>query len=296
MNERLRNNFIVENPQVTTCYQYPSVITIAGSDSGGGAGIQADLKTFAALGCYGTSAITAVTVQNTMGVSAIHPIPAPIVSAQIKAVLDDITPSAIKIGMVHSAELAAGIATTLYAHPDIPIVFDPVMVATSGDQLIKADTLDTLKTTIFPMATLLTPNLDEAGLLVGRQVNTVETMRSAAEEILGTGCYAVLVKGGHLQGATVYDVYLDRTGREQLLESDYINSHNLHGTGCTLSSAIAAYLSLGEELPAAVAKAREYVFNAILEGRHVKTGQGHGPLNHFFDPQRLKQLQSISPR
>jgi hydroxymethylpyrimidine/phosphomethylpyrimidine kinase len=295
MNERLRNNFSNEYPQVTTCYQYPSVITIAGSDSGGGAGIQADLKTFAALGCYGTSAITAVTVQNTMGVSAIHPIPAAIVSAQIKAVLDDIPPSAIKIGMVHSAEHAAAIAATLYTYPDIPIIFDPVMVATSGDQLIKADTLAILKTTIFPMAALLTPNLEEARLLVGRQVNSVETMRKAAEEILGTGCQAVLVKGGHLDGDTIYDVYVDRTGRVEYFESDYIDSQNVHGTGCTLSSAIAAYLAIGEELLVAVAKAREYVFNTILEGRHVRTGHGHGPLNHFFNPQKLKQQQLISP-
>ena len=269
-------------------YKYPSVITIAGSDSGGGAGIQADLKTFSALGCYGTSAITAITVQNTLGVTGIHQVPAAIVSAQIKSVMDDIAPDAIKIGMVHSAALAAEIADTLKEYPGTPIIFDPVMVATSGDHLIEGNTLATLKTTLFPMATLLTPNLDEAGLLVGRKINSLHEMQVAALEILETGSFAVLVKGGHLKGEKVYDVYADQDGREKTFESVYINSENVHGTGCTLSSAIAAFIALGEELEEAVTKGREYVFNAILEGKNVATGKGHGPLNHFFNPQKLQ--------
>jgi hydroxymethylpyrimidine/phosphomethylpyrimidine kinase len=269
-------------------YKYPSVITIAGSDSGGGAGIQADLKTFSALGCYGTSAITAITVQNTLGVTGIHQVPAAIVNAQIKAVMDDIAPAAIKIGMVHSSELATGISATLKAYPATPIIFDPVMVATSGDHLIEDNTLATLKTTLFPMATLLTPNLDEASLLIGRKITSLEEMRIAAREILHTRCFAVLLKGGHLKGAKVYDVYVDRNGKEKIFESIYIDSENVHGTGCTLSSAIAAFTALGEELEVAVAKAREYVFNAILEGKDVTTGKGHGPLNHFFNPQKLQ--------
>jgi len=271
-----------------TYYKYPSVITIAGSDSGGGAGIQADLKTFSALGCYGTSAITAITVQNTLGVTGIHQVPATIVSAQIKAVLDDIAPAAIKIGMVHSAALAIAIADLLKSYSGTPIIFDPVMVATSGDQLIEDNTLSTLKTTLFPMAALLTPNLDEAGLLVSRQINSLEEMQVAAKEILGTGCFAVLLKGGHLKGAKIYDVYADQNGKERIFESPYIASENVHGTGCTLSSAIAAYIALGEELESAVSKARDYVFNAILQGKDVKTGKGHGPLNHFFNPQKLQ--------
>lgn len=269
-------------------YKYPSVITIAGSDSGGGAGIQADLKTFSALGCYGTSAITAITVQNTLGVTGIHQVPASVVGAQIKSVMDDIAPAAIKIGMVHSAALAAEIAFTLASYPGTPVIFDPVMVATSGDQLIEGNTLATLKTTLFPMATLLTPNLDEAGLMVGRKISSLDEMRMAAKEILETGCFAVLLKGGHLKGEKVYDVYADRNGREKTFESVYIASENVHGTGCTLSSAIAAFIALGEELEEAVTQAREYVFNAILKGKNVTTGKGHGPLNHFFNPQKLQ--------
>lgn len=268
-------------------YKYPSVLTIAGSDSGGGAGIQADLKTFSALGCYGTSAITAVTVQNTLGVTGIHSIPAAIVQQQIKAVMDDIAPSAIKIGMVHSAELALAISETLRAYPDTPVIFDPVMVATSGDKLIEDNTLAALRTTLFPAATLLTPNLDEAALLIGREINSLPEMLSAAKEILQTGCFAVLLKGGHLKGEKVYDIYIDQKGKEKVFESEYIISENVHGTGCTLSAAIAACLSIGNTLEEAVHHAREYVFNAILNGRNVKTGNGHGPLNHFFNPQKL---------
>ena len=271
-----------------TQYRYPSVLTIAGSDSGGGAGIQADLKTFSALGCYGTSAITAVTVQNTLGVTGIHSIPAAIVQQQIKAVMDDIAPLAIKIGMVHSAELALAIAETLSSYPDIPVIFDPVMVATSGDKLIEDNTLSALRTTLFPVATLLTPNLDEAALLVGREITSLEEMLSAAKEILQTGCFAVLLKGGHLKGVKIFDVYIDKEGKEEVFESAYINSENVHGTGCTLSAAIAAHLSLGNALENAVSNSREYVFHAILHGRNVKTGNGHGPLNHFFNPQKLQ--------
>lgn len=269
-------------------YKYPSVLTIAGSDSGGGAGIQADLKTFSALGCYGTSAITAITVQNTIGVTGIHSVPAEIVQGQIKAVMDDIRPAAIKIGMVHSTELAAAIHQTLLAYKDIPIVFDPVMVATSGDKLIREDTISVLKTVMFPLMTLITPNLDEAELLVQQKITNVEEMRLAAKVLLQTGCFAVLLKGGHLKGEKLYDVYVSRDGEEQIFESSYIESDNVHGTGCTLSSAIAAYLSLQYSLPEAVEKARTYVHDAILHGVQVKTGQGHGPLNHFFNPKKLQ--------
>lgn len=268
-------------------YKYSSVLTIAGSDSGGGAGIQADLKTFSALGCYGTSAITAVTVQNTMGVKAIHSIPADLVEAQIRSVMDDIAPTAIKIGMVHSAELALAISLALKTYPLVPVIFDPVMVATSGDQLIKDNTLATLRTALFPISTLLTPNLDEASLLVNRKITDLSDMRLAAKDILQTGCFAVLLKGGHLKGENVYDIYLDRQGNETVFESVYIASKNLHGTGCTLSAAIAAHLSLGQNMENAIEKSREYVFHAILHGKEVKTGNGNGPLNHFFNPQKL---------
>jgi hydroxymethylpyrimidine/phosphomethylpyrimidine kinase len=273
-------------------YQYPSVLTIAGSDSGGGAGIQADLKTFSALGCYGTSAITAVTVQNTLGVSGIHSIPAAIVQGQIIAVMDDIKPAAIKIGMVHNAEMAIAISDTLTAYTSTPVIFDPVMVATSGDKLIKEDTISILKTVLFPMMTLITPNLDEAEILTGQRITSVEEMRRAAKILLQTGCAAVLLKGGHLKGKKLYDVYTSAQGDEQTFESDYIDSENVHGTGCTLSSAIAAYLALGKDLPVAIEQARTYVHEAILYGKDVKTGQGHGPLNHFYNPLKL-QLHEV---
>jgi hydroxymethylpyrimidine/phosphomethylpyrimidine kinase len=273
-------------------YQYPSVLTIAGSDSGGGAGIQADLKTFSALGCYGTSAITAVTVQNTLGVSGIHSIPAAIVQGQIIAVMDDIKPAAIKIGMVHNAEMAIAISDTLKAYTSTPVIFDPVMVATSGDKLIKEDTISILKTVLFPMMTLITPNLDEAEILTGQRITNVEEMRKAAKILLQTGCAAVLLKGGHLKGKKLYDVYTSAQGDEQTFESDYIDSENVHGTGCTLSSAIAAYLALGKDLPVAIEQARTYVHQAILYGKDVKTGHGHGPLNHFYNPLKL-QLHEV---
>jgi len=268
-------------------YQYPSVLTIAGSDSGGGAGIQADLKTFSALGCYGTSAITAITIQNTLGVTGIHSIPADTVQGQIIAVMDDIRPAAIKIGMVHSTELAIAISATLKAYPDTPVIFDPVMVATSGDKLIKEDTVSVLKEILFPLMTLITPNLDEAEILTGQHITNAEEMRSAARSLLQTGCAAVLLKGGHLKGPKLFDVYISADGEEEIFESDYIDSENVHGTGCTLSSAIAAYIATGNLLSEAIAKARNYVHEAILHGKNVKTGQGHGPLNHFFDPQKL---------
>lgn len=272
-------------------YKYPSVISIAGSDSGGGAGIQADLKTFSALGCYGTTAITAVTVQNTLGVSGIHNIPAQIVQAQIKSVMDDICPSAIKIGMVHSTELALAITETLRAYPNIPLIFDPVMVATSGDRLIRDDTVSALKSALIPLATLITPNLDEAEVLVEHPITNVNEMLESARKLLETGCEAVLLKGGHLKGEKLYDVYVNQKGTERIFESQFINSKNLHGTGCTLSSAIAAYLAMNYEMETAIEKARDYVFNAISCGSQVITGHGHGPLNHFFNPQKLQAYE-----
>ncbi|MBG6235274.1 hydroxymethylpyrimidine/phosphomethylpyrimidine kinase [Pedobacter sp. CAN_A7] len=274
-------------------YKYPVVLSIAGSDSGGGAGIQADLKTVSALGCYGTTAITAVTVQNTLGVSGIHPIPVAVVKAQIKAVMDDLKPSAIKIGMVHSAELAMGIAEALSHYPKVPVVFDPVMVSTSGHNLIAMNTVETLKTHLFPMAELLTPNLDEAAILAGMEIKNLSDMKVAALRIMQYGCNAVLVKGGHLKGPDLYDVYLDKNGQERVFRSAAINSGNTHGTGCSLSSAIASYIALGDELQTAISNSEVYIQKAIAQGKDVKTGDGQGPLNHFFDPQKLVKLKII---
>lgn len=270
-------------------YKYPVILSIAGSDSGGGAGIQADLKTFSSLGCFGTTAITAVTAQNTLGISGIHSIPAEIVKAQIKAVMDDINPTAIKIGMVHTAEIARAISSVLkgYGHVNVPVIFDPVMVSTSGHQLIEEETINVLKYELFPLATLLTPNLDEAMILAGMQIRHIHDMEVAASEIMKTGCHAVLLKGGHLNGPDLYDVYLDKRGVKHIFESQAIDSLNTHGTGCTLSSAIACFLARGYDLLAAIKEAKTYVHHAIEQGRDVKTGNGHGPLNHFYDPQKM---------
>ena len=268
-------------------YRYPVVLSIAGSDSGGGAGIQADLKTISALGCYGTTAITAVTVQNTLGVSAIHPIPVEFVKAQIRAVMDDLKPATIKIGMVYNAELALVIAEALSDYPGVPVIFDPVMAATSGHLLIEDDTVATLKNLFFRLTEIVTPNLDEASILADMEVKTIGDMKEAAFRIMKYGCNAVLVKGGHLKGPDLFDVYLNKNGDERIYRSAAIDSINTHGTGCSLSSAIASFMALGNDLNTSISKSKIYIQMAIEHGKDVKTGQGHGPLNHFFDPQKL---------
>ena len=268
-------------------YTYPIVLSIAGSDSGGGAGIQADLKTISALGCFGTTAITALTAQNTLGITDIHPIPVDFVKVQINAVMDDLKPSAIKIGMVHSAELAVGIAEVLSKYPDVPIIFDPVMVATSGDRLIAGDIVETLKEHLFPVAELLTPNMDEAAVLAGIEIRTLSDMRVAALRIMRYGCNSVLIKGGHLKGPDLFDVYLDKEDNERIYRSSAVDTINTHGTGCSLSSAIASFIALGNDINTSIANSKNYIQNAIEQGRNVKTGSGHGPINHFFDPQKL---------
>jgi hydroxymethylpyrimidine/phosphomethylpyrimidine kinase len=265
--------------------KYIPVLSIAGSDSSGGAGIQADLKTFAALGCYGMTAITAITAQNTMGVTSIHPIPPAHIKAQLEAIFKDIPPMAIKIGMVNHPEVVAVIANVLKDFPHIPVVFDPVMVATSGDRLIEGETVGLLKKELFPLATLLTPNLDEAAVLTGYRVDSVEKMHEAGKDILQMQCKAVLIKGGHLKAVTIQDILFQENQTEQYFKSKYIKTSNLHGTGCTLSSAIAAELAKGNSLSLAVDKARNYVNGALESGKDVTTGHGNGPLNHLYKPQ-----------
>ncbi|WP_442590912.1 bifunctional hydroxymethylpyrimidine kinase/phosphomethylpyrimidine kinase [Pedobacter sp. AW31-3R] len=267
-------------------YTYPSVMTIAGSDSGGGAGIQADIKAIAALGCFATSAITAVTVQNTLGVTAIHSIPPIIVKGQIVAILTDIEPLAIKIGMVHTLELVETITAVLRLYPEIPVVLDPVMVATSGDKLIENNTVTGLITHLFPLSALVTPNLDEATILAGMPVHTLEDMKIAGRKILALGCKAVLLKGGHLEGNKLTSIYFEGDTMQEF-HYDRIDTNNTHGSGCTLSSAIAACLAQGMALADAVYAAQEYVNEAIVQGSDVQTGNGNGPLNHFFNPQHL---------
>jgi len=268
--------------------RYPTVLTIAGSDSGGGAGIQADLKTIAALGAYGTSAITALTAQNTRGVRGIHPVPAAFLKNQLEAVFEDIKVDAVKIGMINTMEAAQIIAEILDKFQPQVVVFDPVMVSTSGAKLIQDETIDELWKELFPRATLITPNLDEAEILVGYKIINVEEMVQAAEEMINRGCQGVLLKGGHLIAPKLFDVFLEKSGQPEIFESDYIESKNVHGTGCTLSSAIATYAALGNSLSDSIQLAKQYVARAIEAGKNVTTGSGSGPLNHSFSPQVMK--------
>lgn len=273
-------------------HQYPRVLSIAGSDSGGGAGIQADLKTFAALGCFGLTAITAITAQNTCGVRAIHGVPPEILRDQIDAVVEDIGVDAVKIGMLHAPEIVRTVAQAVARHSLPHVVFDPVMIATSGAKLITDEAISVLVAELFPRAAVITPNLDEAGLLVGQPLHTVQDMQHAAQKLLGMGARAVLLKGGHLPGDDVVDLLLTPDAEPLWMQAPRIHSTNTHGTGCTLSSAIAAHLALGLNLPEAVQQARSFVRSALQAGASVKTGQGSGPLNHGFGPvvMRVKPL------
>ncbi len=264
--------------------RYTRVLSIAGSDSGGGAGIQADLKTFAALGCYGMTAITALTAQNTLGVSAIHGVPPEMLKAQLCAVFDDIGVDAVKIGMLHAPDIVRTVAWALKHYKVQRVVLDPVMVATSGDTLITPTTVQVLVHELFPLATVITPNLDEAALLLGRTIESANELEAAARDLFAMGAPAVLLKGGHLPGDEVADLLVTGPGPMQRLASPRIASRNTHGTGCTLSSAIAAHLARGEPLDRAVAQARSYILQAIEQGADVYTGAGHGPLNHGFAP------------
>ena len=274
----------------TPTQRYARVLTIAGSDSGGGAGIQADLKTFAALGCYGMSAITALTAQNTRGVSGIHAVPPAFLKAQLQAVIEDIGVDAVKLGMLHAPEVVEVVAWAI-DHYRLPnVVLDPVMVATSGDRLIAAETVERLVAELFPRTVLVTPNLDEAALLVGHAIADADALEGAAAELLAQGARGVLLKGGHLPGDEVVDLLALADGERHRFAASRIQSRNLHGTGCTLSSAIACGLALGKPLPEAVARARDYVRGAMQAAVTVKVGEGHGPLNHGFAPQATVRL------
>lgn len=264
--------------------RYARVLSIAGSDSGGGAGIQADLKTFSALGCYGMTAITAITAQDTTGVKGIHGIPVEMLEAQIDAVVQDIGVDAIKIGMLHAPEVVRVVAQAIRRYGITQVVLDPVMVATSGDKLIHDATVDVLVQELFPLATVVTPNLDEAGWLIGRQIADTSEMETAVQALLALGAPHVLLKGGHLPGDWVVDLLAGQDGLRKELGSQRIHTHNGHGTGCTLSSAIAAHLALGFDLVAAVDSARTYILGAIASGALVHTGKGQGPLNHGYAP------------
>jgi hydroxymethylpyrimidine/phosphomethylpyrimidine kinase len=258
--------------------QTPVALTIAGSDSGGGAGIQADLKTFHAFGVFGTSALTAVTAQNTLGVRAVHPVPPDLVRLQIDAVAEDIRPGAVKSGMLASAGQVAAAAEGIRAHGLEPYVLDPVMVATSGARLLDRDAEAGLVTLLFPLTALVTPNLDEAAVLLGRSVKSVDEMRAAARALVEMGAKAALVKGGHLAGDEVVDVLWDGA-QERIWRRPRLHTRSTHGTGCTLSAGVAAALALGMPLVEAVDVAVEFLARAITTAPPL--GSGHGPVNHF---------------
>jgi hydroxymethylpyrimidine/phosphomethylpyrimidine kinase len=256
-------------------------LTIAGSDSSGGAGIQADLKTFSALGVYGASVITALTAQSTRAVNGIHDAPPEFVMLQLETVLDDLAVRAIKIGMLSSVAIIEAVAVVLCKHPSIPVVLDPVMVAKSGDKLLGTDAHNALIEHLIPLATVLTPNIPEAAILLDRHdAQSFSELELQAKKLIELGCPAVLMKGGHMDGATCQDLLL--TGSELLSFSHpRIQTTNTHGTGCTLSSAIAAGLAKGDELATAVSKATDYVHAAIKAADELDVGQGHGPVHHF---------------
>ncbi len=256
----------------------PSVLTIAGSDSSAGAGIQADLKTFAALGVYGTCAVTAITAQNTRGVTAVQEAPPGIIAAQIDAVVADIRPEAVKTGMLASAPIIEVVAAKVREHGLLNLVVDPVMVAKSGDRLLRDDAVTALRDLLLPLAAVVTPNLPEAEVLAGFAIDSDEDVRRAAKEIVGLGARAVVVKGGHREAAEAVDVLYDGTTFRDY-SAPRIDTTSTHGTGCTFASAIAAYLARGEPLAEAVGEAKEYLTEALR--RAYPIGGGHGPVHHF---------------
>ena len=263
--------------------KYHIVLTIAGSDSGGGAGIQADLKTFAALGCYGMSVITALTAQNTEGLTDIHVPPAPFIRAQLEAVFEDMGADAVKIGMLYSGELIETIGEQLKKYGAKNIVLDPVMSAQSGDSLTTSGALETMKSHLLPLVTVLTPNLPEAALILNREVNSPEEMRQAAQDLAAYGNGSVLLKGGHLSGHESNDVlFIGPENRFIPLQGKRVDTRNNHGTGCTLSSALASFLAKGFTLEEAARSAKQYLQDAIEAGSEYEIGRGHGPVHHFF--------------
>lgn len=272
-------------------YSYPIVLSIAGSDCSGGAGIQVDLKAISALGAYAATAITAITVQNTVGVKDILPIPTGYVAGQIRAVMDDLHPNVIKIGMVNDADIIRTIAGCLREYAPLKVIYDPVMVSTSGHRLVEEDAISVIKAELFPLCTLITPNLYEAEILSGRKIRTSSEMKEAANLLCQWGNYAVLLKGGHLEGDSMKDLLIlpDSPSSPILLESPKVESRNTHGTGCSLSSAIAALCARGKSLTDAVKGAKQYVYQGILHGSDVHVGEGHGPLNHFYAPVSMEK-------
>ncbi|MCF0202477.1 MAG: bifunctional hydroxymethylpyrimidine kinase/phosphomethylpyrimidine kinase [Bacteroidaceae bacterium] len=261
--------------------QYHRVLTIAGSDSGGGAGVQADIKTIADCGCYAMSAITAITVQNTLGVQSVHPVPTPFIRDQITAVLDDIGADAIKIGMLHSSEVVREVAETLRGYQDIPIVLDPVMVSTSGHRLIEEDAIASLCSALIPIVRVITPNIPEAEILLGQSLTTQCSLPNAARLLAERLQVSVLLKAGHLSEERLVDIFYDFDQHTTVeLPSVRINTRNTHGTGCTMSSAFASGLAKGYSMGEAAQYAKQYINDAIIAGANYEIGHGFGPVCH----------------
>ena len=265
---------------------YTTVLTIAGSDSGGGAGIQADIKTISALGCYATTAITAITVQNTVGVEAVHPVPVDFVKGQIEAVLSDIGADAVKIGMLQSAEIVRAVAETLRKYKVGNVVLDPVMVSTSGHRLIEEEAIDTLRRELIPLARVITPNIPEAEILLGgEEIRSQASLPEMAKRLSASCGVSVLLKAGHLSEDELTDILYDKeTDKLLQLTSKRIRTRNTHGTGCTMSSALAASLAKGETLQQAASSAKTFISNAIIAGADYEIGHGHGPVQFLAHP------------
>jgi len=262
--------------------KYRCVLTIAGSDPSAGAGIQADLKTFSALGCYGLTVITALTAQNTLGVQAVKNIAEKFVLQQLESIFQDIDVLAVKIGMLHNEKIIK-LVTNYFKTKNIPLVLDPVMLAKNGNALLKVSAVSALKKYLLPMATLITPNIPEAEILLNEKITNEYIMEQAAKKMIDTGIKAVLIKGGHLSNKLARDCLLINNQQEvHWFESSRINTKNTHGTGCTLSAAIAAYLAHGMILEEAIAAAKAYLFSALKQGAKIQLGHGHGPVNHFW--------------
>nr|VFK57259.1 MAG: hydroxymethylpyrimidine kinase/phosphomethylpyrimidine kinase [Candidatus Kentron sp. TUN]VFK65380.1 MAG: hydroxymethylpyrimidine kinase/phosphomethylpyrimidine kinase [Candidatus Kentron sp. TUN] len=271
-------------PEQNQLRTYHRVLTIAGSDSGGGAGIQADLKTISAIGCYGMSVITALTAQNTQGVTGIHAISPAFVAEQMSAVFTDIGADAVKIGMLYSAELIEVIASQLQTHRANNIVLDPVMVAQSGDKLLQDDAIQAIKKYLMPLAEITTPNIPESEMLLNRKLENAEDIRLGAKELAEYGSRNILIKGGHSSENDSTDfLYLADKDHLIALKGKRIKTRNNHGTGCTLSSAIASFIAKGHKIETALEKAKSYIDHAIQAGTEYTIGQGHGPVHHFFD-------------
>jgi len=268
------------------------VLTIGGSDSSGGAGIQGDLKTFSALSCYGMSVITALTAQNTQGVQEVQDIPSKFISSQITSIFDDIRVDAVKIGMLFNASVVKTVAKCLYEYKDLPIVLDPVMFAKSGDRLIEETAIEVIKKNLFPLATIVTPNIAEAAALVGRHIQSPKDIEIATLELCSLGPEAIVVKGGNLTTQRSDDCMVTKGNRLKWLKQKRIPTQNTHGTGCTFSSAIASFLAQSYSIEDAIRLAKKYLTGALKAGSDISIGTGKGPVMHFYKTWK-KQIKKI---